>query len=960
LTLSGTNTFTGLTKISNGTVALGSANALGGGGNITFNGGTLQSSSSNTVDYSSKIVNSTGPISLDTNGQNVAYAGGLGSSNTGGLTKLGSGKLTLSGTNSYTGITAVKAGVLSVSATSAIPVTGTGQIFVDSAGALNSGGAYADVQAWLNSGNITTNSTGAIALTGSSSENIDFTGYSGLSLGASGNATYTGTISPAGGVYRLGGGGAILTLSSTNALTGTNGLVVSNGTVAITAANDFSGASAVTFAAPTNPTLNLSALGGLTNSSLTLNPGATLSITSNTAAGSVTRAAALTLKRGTVTVGGNATVNSTDAITGALTIDSGGNSTVTITPNAGKNTLVNIGSYVHNAGGTALIRGTNLGVNAIASATAGASNIFITTPNLVGDTGTNTTDGGILVGVVGDTAFNGTGFGATGGLLTADSTKGVRLLAAGEYKTSITDAQTQLDNVRLSSAGGTTLTTTVNSATTINSLSILTSAASSAVQVSGTGTLKLSSGVIYSGSTTSTVANTISNTLDFNGKEAVILAGGTADLNLSGVLSNTGGNGLTVYGNKSITLSGTSANTYTGTTTVNGGTLNLSKSTGVDAIIGDLVVNSGGTAVATTSNVIADGSNVTLNGGSLTTSTETIASIALTGGGFNSYNSSPGSVLTISGNASASGLNNFSTASTLSSNTGGQLVVGGTLSLSDGGRLVVASSWNPSGAYDGSATLGGLNITNTSSGAYTAVIINSSNSAAQSGGQLILNGDVTFTGNTTNTNTVLIDAIKGSGRQGVIALTATNGNRTFNIGNGAAATDLEITAALLDGVGGASNLVKAGAGTLALSGANTYSGNTAVNAGALTLADTGSLTFYIGANGTNNAVTGSGTATFNGSFNFDLTNAAAVNGNSWNIVNVATLSESFTGTFVVNGFVENANVWTFGNYSFSEATGILTYGAIPEPSTYALLGGAAALFLAAFRRRAGKRDSASS
>lgn len=46
------------------------------------------------------------------------------------------------------------------------------------------------------------------------------------------------------------------------------------------------------------------------------------------------------------------------------------------------------------------------------------------------------------------------------------------------------------------------------------------------------------------------------------------------------------------------------------------------------------------------------------------------------------------------------------------------------------------------------------------------------------------------------------------------------------------------------------------------------------------------------------------------------------------------------------------NVWTNGTgFTFSESSGILTYSAIPEPSTYAALVGASALGLTAFRRR---------
>ena len=45
----------------------------------------MQFTVSNTTDYSAQIVNSTGPISIDTNGQTVTFASSMGSSNTGGL-----------------------------------------------------------------------------------------------------------------------------------------------------------------------------------------------------------------------------------------------------------------------------------------------------------------------------------------------------------------------------------------------------------------------------------------------------------------------------------------------------------------------------------------------------------------------------------------------------------------------------------------------------------------------------------------------------------------------------------------------------------------------------------------------------------------------------------------------------------------------------------------------------------
>ncbi|MET0263389.1 MAG: PEP-CTERM sorting domain-containing protein, partial [Rariglobus sp.] len=89
-----------------------------------------------------------------------------------------------------------------------------------------------------------------------------------------------------------------------------------------------------------------------------------------------------------------------------------------------------------------------------------------------------------------------------------------------------------------------------------------------------------------------------------------------------------------------------------------------------------------------------------------------------------------------------------------------------------------------------------------------------------------------------------------------------------------------------------------------------------------------------------------------GSFNFNLTGAVLADGNSWTIVNNGTLTESFSGSFVVNGFTESGNIWTNGSgLSFNEATGILSYSAVPEPSTYALLAGAGLLAFACIRRK---------
>jgi autotransporter-associated beta strand protein len=142
---------------------------------------------------------------------------------------------------------------------------------------------------------------------------------------------------------------------------------------------------------------------------------------------------------------------------------------------------------------------------------------------------------------------------------------------------------------------------------------------------------------------------------------------------------------------------------------------------------------------------------------------------------------------------------------------------------------------------------------------------------------------------------------------------------------------------------------------LILSGANTYTGDTHITNGAFTLAAGGGLTFSIGANGVSNQVTGTSTGAviFAGTFSFDLSGASLVDGSSWTIVNKTALTgTSFAGTFAVADFNKSGGIWTNGNgFSFSESSGILSYSAVPEPSTYALFGGAGALLLACARRR---------
>ena len=120
LILNGANTYTGTTFINGGTVVAGvndvaaTSGALGNGGNIDFGGGTLQYATGITQDYSSRIVNSTSAISVDTNGEEVLWDTALANTNTGGLTKEGSGLLRIRATSDYDGATTINEGTLRI------------------------------------------------------------------------------------------------------------------------------------------------------------------------------------------------------------------------------------------------------------------------------------------------------------------------------------------------------------------------------------------------------------------------------------------------------------------------------------------------------------------------------------------------------------------------------------------------------------------------------------------------------------------------------------------------------------------------------------------------------------------------------------------------------------------------------------------------------------------------------
>jgi len=138
LTLSGSNSYTGSTTVSNGSLVAGSTNAFGAqSGNITVAGGALNLGNytfarTGTVSFrggttqSGTITNGTVAYDAQAGTVSAVLAGSV------GLTKSTTGAFTLSGVNTYAGSTTISAGILEVApagtinATSGITVNGTG------------------------------------------------------------------------------------------------------------------------------------------------------------------------------------------------------------------------------------------------------------------------------------------------------------------------------------------------------------------------------------------------------------------------------------------------------------------------------------------------------------------------------------------------------------------------------------------------------------------------------------------------------------------------------------------------------------------------------------------------------------------------------------------------------------------------------------------------------------------
>ena len=932
-----------------GAVTIGSTSNKQGAA-ITQNGAqTWTNNSANVLTIVNNVTN--GGFLLTTAGTgNTSINGAIGG--TGGLTKSGSGTLTLDHANTFTGLTTVNAGTLAFGVSDALS---TGAVTVDGATAILSMGANhtatVGTVTLANGGSIT--GTGSSALTSAGTFEMQNGSVSAI-LAGSGialNKTTSGTVTLSDtntytGLTTISAG--TLAYGVTNALS-TGGVTVSGGILDIKTFSDTVGAVTLSSGSITGST------GVLTGTSYNLTD-------TGTASAILAGAGALTK-----TGAGTATLAGTNTYTGVTTLTAGTLSVGTI---GSGGVAGNLGQATNAAanlvfnGGTLQYTGTDATTNRNFTLTAGTTGTFdITTNNLTVSGASTATSGALTKTGAGTLTLSGTNlytglttvnagtlaFGGSNalstGAVTVDGTTAI--LSLGASHTDTVGTVTLANGGSITGTGSSALTSTGTFEMQNGTVSAILAGSGIALNKTTSGTVTLSGANTYTGLTTVSagiLAYGASNALSTG---AVTVNGTTAILALGASNSDTVGT-VTLANGGSITGTGTSALTSTGTFEMQNGTVSailagsniaLNKTTSGTVNLSGANTYSGVTTLAAGILNVANLSNYGVAGslGNRAASAEATTDVGIhfTGGtlkytGATAQSTDRGIRVGIAGGTiDASGSVSTATMSFTKStanvdvwDTDGARTL--TLTGSNTGNNTFAINWQERAAGHSSIVKSGVG---------TWVLTNSHNSDAQTdaynafggygggttlaGGTLgfvnnaIGGGVVDFTGNATlrweSGNTQDITTGTGAGvarsvkiEDGVTATLNTNGNNV-TLSNALAVGTLKTGA-----------LTKAGAGTLTLSGANTYVGATTVTGGKLTIASTGTIN-------TTSAVSIAG-----GEFNYNsataLSQGVSFSGTGGTLSGTGTITPAVT---VTSGNTYTAGtVGAAGTQTFSSA---LTY-----------------------------------
>ena len=767
-----------------------------------------------------------------------------------------------------------------------------------------------------------------------------------LALNRSDALTVAGAITGGGVVQQIGGGtttltgaisgGSIVANAGTIAL-GAAGTLTTNGVqlvpggtiqaVELTAGGTFSNAGIITVGGLVSDGIHLQG-GTFNNDGSVIAPnnvrsgvyaqlGGTIT---NTSSGLISGGYGIYASTGTndITVSGNGAVTGTsyigihaDTTSGNITLGTSAAPLGTVTGGGGRA----IDVAVSGSGAIAITAGTVVGASrGISATTTGAGNVAITAGT------TTAADGaGIFVSAgAGTVQVRATGTITSSGAGNA----GIDLSGngAGNLVTVATGQRVQgAVGLRLSGSG----TTQLANAGTI--------AAASA----GGNAIEVNSGTLAIGTTPGNLVGSVAI-----GAAGALVVNGTSNFTLANTLTGTGV--FTQAGTGLLRLTGTNGTTtgqFTGTANVNAGIL------AIDGVFGDTAANTA------TLNVNA--------GGTLHGSGSFAGSVTVNTGGIVSAGNSPGA-LTVAGNYTLTGgatsLFELGTPGVVGGSTndlvtvGGNLTLGGTLSLVDSANATASPVAGSYRLFDYGGALGGAFATITSPSAQTYNVFTDIpgqvNLLVSNGGQALQfwdgtdttgagpggqGGTATWNAGNTNWTGGPASVVNTGWQSGVGIFGGTAGTVTLagtpdmqglqftvdgyrltggslnltgdpfstpeqsfvNIDGGAGAT---IDSALTSS-GGSFGLNKIGAGTLTLTGANSYGGATSVTAGTLVLGTGGSLVSTV-------SVASGATFRNAGTLAAALTNAGTAS-NTGTVSGPVSNSGSFTTSGILIGGLTN-------------------------------------------------------
>ncbi|MFA6286507.1 MAG: autotransporter-associated beta strand repeat-containing protein [Opitutaceae bacterium] len=623
-------------------------------------------------------------------------AGGLTANNaisgaTFGITKSGTGTLTLNGTNTYTGPTSVTAGTLHIGATGAWSTHAGNTLTVDGgtfkfAGAtaltvnqtitVGANGATFEGSGTNNAGSALTlgaSTTNSIALSGTAaSRTITLAGTYNNGESVTNVFNYKITDDGTGGVTNLvKSGTSNWQLNAANTYSGTTS--ISGGTLSVSGTNALPTTTGVTFTG--NGQLNLVSAANQTIASL--NSAFTGANIEDTNGGNGSTTGVLTVTGGGTYAGIISQRSSQFARTVSLT--KSGTGTLTLTNN---------NSY---AGGTQVTGGTLAITKAKGLGTGVSGNVGATNTNITTVSGGGTLDlNGSTTAIVVNEAIT-----LNGGNLVNNSTTNATTLDNGVASILVTNKGAGGATAASVSFGGSP--TTAATGTVGLGGGILTSftfTSGSGYTTAPTVTVTATTGSF----TTTPTATAVLSSLTLTGTGNTI--GGAGNLSINAVVSGTGG-GFAKTGNGTVTLNGT--NTYTGLTDVQAGTLSLGNTDGLAAT-----------------------GSVTVSGGTLTSSVANVnlgtGAVSMSAGAINPEGTGTAGSFTLAANQAFSttgGTLNFDLVSSVSfdqiigSGTGTFSLTGSTLSLS--GLTSVAGTYQIFSGFT-SGSVSGLTITGLSGG----------------------------------------------------------------------------------------------------------------------------------------------------------------------------------------------------------------------------------------------------